>query len=93
MSDGTRDQMFLALRLAALEIGIEGAEPLPFIVDDILIQFDDDRARATLRVLKEVSKKTQILFFTHQARHVELVNEIGGIPVYELPDREMISVG
>jgi uncharacterized protein YhaN len=91
MSDGTRDQMFLALRLAALEINLDKNEPLPFIVDDILIQFDDDRAKATLEVLKETAKKTQILFFTHQARHVDLIKDIGGISVHQLKIKDSIG--
>ncbi|MFC1643023.1 ATP-binding protein, partial [Myxococcota bacterium] len=59
MSSGTRDQLYLALRLATLEHFLEGVEPVPLVVDDILIHFDDARARATLNVLAEFSKKTQ----------------------------------
>jgi hypothetical protein len=44
MSDGTCDQLYLALRLALLETHLDGREPLPLIVDDILIMFDDARA-------------------------------------------------
>lgn len=51
MSDGSADQLYLALRLASIEQYIEGHEPLPFIVDDILIRFDDKRSAATLKVL------------------------------------------
>ena len=65
MSDGTRDQLYLALRLALLESCQNEREPLPFIVDDILIKFDDDRAVAALKVLASISEKTQVIFFTH----------------------------
>ncbi|MCF8017101.1 MAG: chromosome segregation protein SMC, partial [Chromatiaceae bacterium] len=68
MSTGTRDQLYLALRLAALDHYAESAEPLPLIVDDILIQFDDDRSRATLDALAEFSSKTQVILFTHHER-------------------------
>lgn len=71
MSDGTRDQLYLSLRLATLDKYLENNEPMPFIVDDILIRFDDDRARATLNVLAELAKKTQVLFLTHHARLFE----------------------
>ncbi|MDP1635836.1 MAG: hypothetical protein Q8L69_14280, partial [Gallionellaceae bacterium] len=64
MSQGTRDQLFLSLRLAAIEQHIESRGRMPVIVDDLLVQFDDDRAIATLGVLKELSEKTQVLFFT-----------------------------
>jgi uncharacterized protein YhaN len=67
MSEGTRDQLYLALRLATLERYLAHAEPLPFIVDDILINFDDERSAATLKVLAELSAKTQVILFTHHA--------------------------
>jgi uncharacterized protein YhaN len=51
MSDGTVDQLFLALRLAAVEASCATGEPMPFVVDDILIQFDDERSAAALEVL------------------------------------------
>lgn len=74
MSDGTADQLYLALRLAGLEMYLENNEPLPFIVDDILIKFDNDRAASTLQALAEISKKTQLIFFTHHHHLVELAN-------------------
>ena len=48
MSDGTRDQLFLAFRLASIEHYAKNAEPIPFIADDILVHFDDDRSQAAL---------------------------------------------
>lgn len=75
MSDGTRDQLYLALRLASIEQYLAKNLILPLILDDVLINFDDDRAQATLTVIAELSEKTQILFFTHHARLVELVEK------------------
>jgi uncharacterized protein YhaN len=72
MSDGTADQLYLALRLASLEQYLENNEPLPFVVDDILLRFDDDRALATLNVLAKLADRTQIMFFTHHQHLVEL---------------------
>ena len=54
---------------------------MPFIVDDILIRFDDERAAATLKVIAELSRKTQVLFFTHHARLVELAKSVKTVPV------------
>ena len=48
MSDGSHDQLYLALRLASLESWISSHEPIPFVVDDILLNFDDLRATAAL---------------------------------------------
>ena len=72
MSEGTRDQLFLALRLALIKEYLEIAEPLPFIADDLLVSFDDDRAGAALDVLKRLSESTQVLVFTHHGHLVEL---------------------
>jgi uncharacterized protein YhaN len=72
MSEGTRDQLYLSLRLATLEKYLDHAEPLPFVVDDILINFDDRRSQATLKVLAELSKKTQVILFTHHERLKEM---------------------
>ncbi len=49
---------------------------MPFIVDDILVNFDDQRVAATLGTLAELSKKTQVLFFTHHERLVELAQGV-----------------
>ena len=75
MSDGTCDQLYLALRLASLESWFERHEPIPFIVDDVLLNFDDERAIATLRVLTTFSSRTQVIFFTHHRHLVEMAKE------------------
>ncbi len=82
LSDGTRDQLFFALRMASLERYFEHNEPIPFILDDILVNFDDARSRASLEILGELARKTQVLFFTHHARVVELARE--ALPASEL---------
>ena len=79
MSEGTRDQLFLALRLAAVETSCATNEPLPFIVDDVLVQFDDERTAAGLRVLADVAARTQIVLFTHH-RHVRASAETMNSP-------------
>jgi len=65
MSDGTRDQLFLAFRIASIEHYCAVAEPLPFIADDLLVHFDDERSMATLKLLAELGRTTQVLLFTH----------------------------
>ncbi len=75
MSDGTRDQLYLSLRIASLEHHLQANPPLPFIVDDILIQFDDDRAAAALQVLAELSDRTQVVFFTHHEHLIQLARQ------------------
>ncbi len=75
MSDGTRDQLYLALRLASIEHYMQKNITLPLILDDILINFDDLRAKATLEVLIKLSQNMQVLFFTHHSRLVEIARQ------------------
>jgi uncharacterized protein YhaN len=84
LSDGTRDQLYLALRLASLERYLASHEPLPFIVDDILIQFDDQRAKAALHILLELSRQTQVIFFTHHWRLAELAQDLDDHTVVQI---------
>jgi uncharacterized protein YhaN len=78
MSSGTRDQLYLALRLASLEKYMESAEPMPFIVDDVLVDFDDARSQAALKALIELSEKTQVILFTHHSQVVEQSKRLQG---------------
>ncbi len=76
MSEGTCDQLYLALKLASLEHDLDHGTAFPFVADDILVNFDDQRAQAALRVLAELSKKTQVLFFTHHEHLVRLAQSV-----------------
>lgn len=67
MSEGARDQLFLSLRLALLEL--RGAEPLPFVGDDLLGSFDEARVACALGLLAEFGRTRQAILFTHH-RHV-----------------------
>jgi uncharacterized protein YhaN len=72
MSTGTADQLYLALRVASVEDYLDRADPLPFVADDLFINFDDARASAGFEVLGQLASKTQILFFTHHRHLVEI---------------------
>ena len=85
MSSGTRDQLYLALRLASLEKYMESAEPMPFIVDDVLVDFDDARSQAALHALAELAEKTQVILFTHHSQVVEQSKQLqGAVQVHDL---------
>jgi uncharacterized protein YhaN len=70
LSRGTRFQLFLALKLASLEQYLKTAPPLPLVLDDVLVEWDDERSRVALQVLAEFSERLQILLFTHHGRDV-----------------------
>ncbi len=72
LSEGTRDQMFLALRLAAVEAYAAERDPPPFLADDILMTFDDVRAGHALEALAETGGRVQVILFTHHRHVVDL---------------------
>jgi uncharacterized protein YhaN len=68
-SDGTVDQLYLALRLAVAQ------ELLPYgplVLDDALVRFDDKRLRAAVQLLKEESASKQVILFSCQGREVRV---------------------
>lgn len=78
LSSGTRDQLFLALRFAAIEHFIDQGQVMPLIADDLLINSDDQRAKVIFGLFKELSKKTQIVFFTHHEHLVPIAKRVFG---------------
>ena len=77
LSEGTRYQLYFALRIASLERYLERGQPLPVVLDDVFIHFDDARARVGLELLAELGERTQVLFFTHHERLVEIAARFG----------------
>ncbi len=72
LSDGAQDQLFLALRLAAIDEIVAKGTVVPFVADDLFVNFDDDRAAAGLKVLAELAGRTQVLFFSHHQHLLDL---------------------
>ncbi len=64
LSRGTAEQLFLAMRFALIEEYSQNAEPVPIILDDILVNFDPRRAQAACKVIMKLSQKFQIIFLT-----------------------------
>ncbi len=75
LSDGTRNQLYLAVRLAICELVLT-EEACPLILDDVLAAFDDRRAKDTLRLLRELSREKQIILLTCQSREKRLLEEL-----------------
>jgi len=64
LSRGTREQLYLALRLAAIEEFGERQERLPVVVDDVLVNFDPVRARQAAIAFGTLAEKNQVIVFT-----------------------------
>lgn len=76
LSQGAKSQVYLAVRLALSALLLPEEEPCPLILDDALLSFDDDRARAALRLLRELAKNRQVILFTCQSREARLLQEL-----------------
>jgi uncharacterized protein YhaN len=63
LSRGTAEQLYLSMRFALAE-EYAGRAVLPLIMDDILVNFDEQRMESCLQVIKELSQRHQILLFT-----------------------------
>ena len=79
MSEGARDQLFLSLQLALLEL--RAAEPLPFIGDDLLASFDEARTARALGLLAEFGRARQAIVFTHHQHVARIASELPGAHV------------
>ncbi len=71
LSQGARDQLYLALRLAVCELVLPEALACPIILDDALMAFDQTRMERALDLLKAVAEKRQVLLFTCHEREME----------------------
>lgn len=86
MSEGTRDQLYLALRFAGLELHLQDHEPMPMILDDLLVHFDDGRAANALAALAKFGRQSQVILFTHHAHLVELARARLGAEGFHLAE-------
>ena len=94
MSEGTRDQLYLALRLAALELRRAAQVDLPLLLDDVLMTSDDRRAALILQALADFAREGQVIVFTHHRHLVEIARSAlpeDRLAVIELPAASALS--
>ena len=72
-SDGTADQLYLALRMAVAE---ELTPQAPLVLDDAFVRFDDDRLKEILKLLKQSGEEKQVILFTCQSRERKIMEEL-----------------
>ena len=72
-SEGTVDQLYIALRLAVAEELVPDA---PLVLDDALVRFDDQRLKNALSLLVEATASKQVILFTCQNRESEIYDEL-----------------
>ena len=72
-SDGTADQLYLALRLAVAE---ELTPHAPLVLDDAFVRFDDHRLKEILKILKQSGENQQVILFTCQSREKKIMEDL-----------------
>ncbi len=76
LSKGTRFQLYLALRVAGFHEIAGTRATVPFIADDILETFDDDRAAETFALLAGMAQAGQVIYLTHHRHLCEIARKV-----------------
>lgn len=84
LSQGTADQLYLAVRLAVCELALPGEEAVPLVLDDVLANFDDGRMRLALDALCALAEERQILLFTCHSRESAYLSGADGVTLVPL---------
>ena len=77
LSRGTGEQLYLALRFGLIEEFARHAEPLPVVMDDILVNFDAERAARAASAIRDLAERHQVLYFTCHPWTAELLDPDG----------------
>ncbi len=77
MSRGSREQLYLAMRLGLIEEYETRSEPLPIIMDDVLVNFDDSRGKKVLEILSTFAENRQVIVLTCHQHTAEIYREFG----------------
>ena len=64
MSAGAADALYLALRLAIVDLTLPAEEPCPIVLDDALAYVDGERRARVMELLREIAEKRQVILFT-----------------------------
>lgn len=75
LSDGTREQLAVMVRLAFGRLLSDAGTPTPVILDDALVYADDDRIARMFNVLEQAARHHQVLVLTCRS---EVFSRLGG---------------
>jgi uncharacterized protein YhaN len=92
LSRGTAEQLYLALRFGYIQQHAKGRDPLPIVMDDILVNFDPMRARQSATALVGLCSTHQVLFFTCHPETEALFKSIApGCRVVRIEDGSILD--
>jgi len=84
LSQGTADQLWLAVRLAVCDLALPGEELCPLVLDDALVHFDDRRLASALGLLEELARRRQMILFTCHNRERRVYQNLRACPEEEV---------
>ena len=84
LSAGTADQIYLALRLAIIDLCLPDDDMCPIVLDDALVNFDDSRCETALDLLAELAEKRQIIAFTCHSREAHLCQNRANVNIIDM---------
>ncbi len=92
LSQGTQEQLYLSMRFGLIREYTSHQEPLPVIMDDILINFDPSRASAAAKAIARLSENHQVLFFTCHPETADFLQKAEpGASVYQIRDGAVLT--
>lgn len=82
LSDGAKDQAFLSMRLAAVDFMMrrQSQEPIPIVLDDPFVHYDEQRLQRALLLLTRLSERTQVFYFSNRPEIATLLRGMLGEP-------------
>lgn len=93
LSGGTREQLFLSIRLAMVKAFAKSGIDLPMVLDDVTVNFDQERSDAAVETLLDFTRDgQQLLVFTSHLHYAQLFEKRGVKPIY-LPARRSTGLG
>ena len=75
-SSGLADQVYLSMRLALATLWGRNSEPLPLILDDLLVRFDEGRQEGAAEAIFEAGRHNQVLLFTCQRSTLNIFRSV-----------------
>ncbi|TVY04151.1 AAA family ATPase [Cohnella terricola] len=85
LSRGTQEQLYLAMRFALCGAA-SPEQPLPLLLDDLFVHFDESRLKLTLPVLENLAESRQVILFTCHGHAARTLTE-------GIPDSRMVTLG
>lgn len=86
LSRGTAEQLYLAMRFALIDDHTQRSEPMPVLMDDVMVNFDENRRRAVCESLLEISKSHQVFVLTCHMSFVDQLRNAADAAAITLPN-------